>query len=75
MKKLGKHLRVLLVLAGTALFVMMLVFSTNANMKYQKDTTKKCTDCHKQIPKKGDKDVHLTDLGQKFKDNGYKLPK
>jgi hypothetical protein len=46
-----------------------------ATPKYAKDTGKKCLDCHKKIPKQGDKDVQLTELGQKFKDNDHKLPK
>jgi hypothetical protein len=46
-----------------------------ASQKFTKETGKKCLDCHKKIPKKGDADLQLTELGQKFKENGNKLPK
>ena len=56
--------------------VIALAFTPNgtATPKYAKETGKKCLDCHKKLPKKGDKDVQLTELGQKFKDNDHKLP-
>ena len=55
----------------------MFLFSPEsaASQQFSKETGKKCLDCHKKIPKKGDKDVQLTELGQKFKDNGNKMPK
>ena len=64
-------------LLGTALGVTLL-FSTTpsiATQKYAKETGKKCLDCHTKIPKKGDKDVQLTELGKKFAENSHKLPK
>ena len=63
-------------LLGTALGVALLfsVTPSNANQKYAKETGKKCLDCHVKIPKKGDKDVQLTELGKKFVENGHKLP-
>ena len=62
---------------GTALGVALLFSATpsNATQKYAKETGKKCLDCHAKIPKKGDKDVQLTELGKKFAENDHKLPK
>jgi hypothetical protein len=31
-------------------------------------------DRDKKLPKNGDKELYLTELGQKFKDNGNKMP-
>ena len=55
----------------------MFLFSPEsaASQQFSNETGKKCLDCHKKIPKKGDKDAQLTELGQKFKDNGNKMPK
>jgi len=65
------------VLLGTALGVALLFSTTppNASQKFAKETGKKCLDCHTKIPKKGDKDVQLTELGKNFAENGHKLPK
>ena len=62
---------------GTALGVALLfsVTPANATLKYAKETGKKCLDCHVKVPKKGDKDVQLTELGKKFAENDHKLPK
>ena len=62
---------------GTALGVALLFSPTpsNAIQKYAKETGKKCLDCHTKVPKKGDKDHQLTELGKKFAENGHKLPK
>ncbi len=69
----------LLMLVGAVTFAIciMFVFShdSSASQQFSKETGKKCLDCHKKIPKKGDKDPQLTELGQKFKDNGNKMPK
>ncbi len=66
-------------LVGAVVFVCSMVFlfsrDSAATQQFSKDTGKKCLDCHKKIPKKGDKDMQLTELGQKFKDNGNKMPK
>lgn len=64
------------VLLGSALGVALLfsVTPSNATQKYAKETGKKCLDCHTKIPKKGDKDLQLTELGKKFAENGHKLP-
>ena len=69
-----KSLKIALVVA-TALAVFCLHPSnpTTANVKYQKETNKKCLDCHKKVPKKGE-DPQLTELGKKFAENGHKLP-
>lgn len=64
-------------LLGTALGVAVL-FSTTpsvATQKYAKETSKKCLDCHTKVPKKGEADAQLTELGKKFVENGHKLPK
>ena len=62
---------------GTALGVALLfsVTPSNATQKYAKETKKKCLDCHTKLPKKGDADHLLTELGKKFAQNGHKLPK
>lgn len=64
-------------LLGTALGVALLFSTTtsNATQKYAKETGKKCTECHTKVPKKGDTDAQLTELGKKFAENGHKLPK
>ena len=70
--------RVLTLVSAIAFVISMLVLSSRegaASQQFAKDTGKKCPDCHKKIPKKGDKDAQLTELGQKFKDNGNKMPK
>jgi hypothetical protein len=75
MKK-GKGILVSLGALAMALVIgLALSVSTMATPKYAKETSKKCLDCHKKIPKQGDKDAQLTELGQKFKDNDHKLPK
>jgi hypothetical protein len=69
----------ILTLVGAVAFVFstMVLFPQEgaASQQFAKDTGKKCLDCHKKIPKKGDKDTQLTELGQKFKENGNKMPK
>jgi hypothetical protein len=63
-------------LLGTMLGTVLLFSSApfNASAKYSKETGKKCLDCHTKVPKKGDKDPQLTELGKKFAENGHKLP-
>ncbi len=65
-----------LILAATsvALFLLSINPST-ATSKYAKETGKKCLDCHTKVPKKGDTDPQLNELGKKFAENGHKLPK
>jgi hypothetical protein len=70
-----KSLRTLAAVFVIAAFTLALVCTTTATMQHQKDTGKKCTDCHKTpLPKKGDKDPNLTDFGKKYQENGHKLP-
>jgi hypothetical protein len=64
----------LLAAALAALFLLSIKPST-ATTKYAKETGKKCLDCHTKVPKKGDTDPQLTELGKKFAENGHKLPK
>ena len=69
--------RVLSLVSATVFVVSMVVLFSQesaASQQFAKDTGKKCLDCHKKIPKKGDKEMQLTELGQKFKDNGNKMP-
>jgi hypothetical protein len=70
--------RVLTLLSGLVFVASVLFLVSNhciASQQFSKETGKKCLDCHKKIPKKGDKDAQLTEMGQKFKDNGNKMPK
>ena len=63
-------------LLGTA-FGMVILLSSKpivGSAKYAKETGKKCLDCHTKVPKKGDQDHQLTELGKKFAENGHKLP-
>jgi hypothetical protein len=71
--KLVKSALVLAV-ASVVLFLLLIKPST-ATQKYSKETGKKCKDCHTKVPKKGDTDPQLTELGKKFVENGHKLPK
>ena len=74
MKVLKAILKVFSVLCFALVIALALTSNGAATQKYAKETGKKCLDCHKKMPKKGDKDVQLTELGQKFKDNDHKLP-
>jgi cytochrome c5 len=51
--------------------VLMLSGPAAANPQFAAETGKTCTDCH-TTPEGG---AALTPFGQKFKDNGNKLPK
>jgi hypothetical protein len=73
MMKLVKSALVLAA-APAALFLLSIKPSI-ATQKYAKETGKKCLDCHTKVPKKGDADHQLTELGKKFAENGHKLPK
>ena len=63
----------ILAAASAALFLLSISPST-ATSKYAKETGKKCLDCHTKVPKKGDADPQLNELGKKFAENGHKLP-
>ena len=54
-------------------FVGLYSYTAEGTLKYKKETGKKCTFCHTEIPAAGDEDKKLTDDGQKFRDNGFKL--
>jgi hypothetical protein len=74
MKQVRAVFRMFSILLFALVVAFAFSFSTTANPKFAKETGKKCLDCHKKLPKQGDKDPQLTELGQKFKDNGHKLP-
>lgn len=65
--------RIFMAIAVLAISVFFM-FPLNASSKFTKETGKKCADCHSKVPKKGDKELYLTELGKKFKENGNKLP-
>jgi len=54
-------------------FTGLFSYTAQATLKYKKETGKKCTFCHTDIPRAGDEDKKLTDDGRKFRDNGFKL--
>jgi len=66
---------VLVLAAASAAFLLVSITPSTATQKYAKETGKKCLDCHTKVPKKGDADPLLTELGKKFAENGHKLPK
>ena len=71
-----KKLKMMVVLMTTlAVFVSWSSVPATATQKYAKETGKKCTECHTKIPKKDEKDHHLSELGKKFAENDHKLPK
>jgi hypothetical protein len=47
--------------------------TTEATLKYKKETGKKCSFCHTGVPRDGDEDKKLNADGKLFKDNGYRL--
>jgi hypothetical protein len=74
MKLLNLIIRLFSVGIGILVFSTALLSPLNATSQFTKETGKKCADCHSKVPKKGDKDLYLTELGKKFKENGNKLP-
>ena len=74
MKPLNRMIRLISVGIGVLVFSTALLSPLNATSQFTKETGKKCVDCHSKVPKKGDKDLYLTELGKKFKENGNKLP-
>jgi len=56
---------------GAALVSLMLVRPAAATVQFGVETGKTCADCHTNAAGGGP----LTPFGQKFKDNGNKLPK
>ncbi|RPI28341.1 MAG: hypothetical protein EHM61_05460 [Acidobacteria bacterium] len=69
--------RFIKLLVSTALLLVFFIglysFTAEATLKYKKETGKKCTFCHTDIPKAGDEDKKLTDDGRKYQENGFKL--
>ena len=74
MRRTNRVLMLLSVSFMAVVLTFVLSDRTDASSKFAKETGKKCLDCHKKLPKKGDKELNLTELGQKFKDNGNKMP-
>jgi len=67
------RIAVFALLGGFFLLLMVGMDNAQATLKYKKETGKKCTFCHSQIPEPGDEDPRLTEDGKKFKENGHKL--
>lgn len=74
MNPLNQMIRLISVGIGALVFSTASLSPLHASSQFTKETGKKCADCHSKIPKKGDKDLYLTELGKKFKENGNKLP-
>jgi len=74
MKPYIRMIRLISVGAGILVCSSALLSPVNATSQFTKETGKKCADCHSKVPKKGDKELYLTELGKKFKENGNKLP-
>ena len=74
MKLLIRMIKLIPVGVGIFLFSSAPLSPVNASSQFTKETGKKCADCHSKVPKKGDKELYLTELGKKFKENGNKLP-
>ena len=74
MKTLDPMIKRIFTVIGILVFSTAFLSPLNASSKFTKETGKKCTDCHSKTPKKGEKELYLTELGKKFKDNGNKLP-
>ena len=74
MKRANRVIKVLSIFFFAIAIVLVLIHNANASSKFTKETGKKCADCHSKIPKKGEAELYLTDLGKKFKENGNKMP-
>ena len=74
MKRANRVIKLLSALFFAAALVLVLLYNANASTKFTKETGKKCLECHSKIPKKGEAELYLTDLGKKFKENGNKMP-
>ena len=74
MKKTNRTIKVLSAFFVAVALILVLIHNANASAKFTKETGKKCTDCHTKIPKKGEADLYLTELGKKFKENGNNMP-
>ncbi len=74
MKRQNRVIKVLSAFLFAVALILALIHNANASAKFTKETGKKCTDCHSKIPKKGESELYLTELGRKFKENGNKMP-
>ena len=74
MKRANRMIKVLSVFFFAVALVLVLIYNANASAKFTKESGKKCADCHSKIPKKGEAELYLTELGKKFKENGNKMP-
>jgi preprotein translocase subunit SecG len=74
MKRANRMIKVLSAFFFAVVLVLVLIYNANASAKFTKETGKKCADCHSKIPKKGEAELYLTELGKKFKENGNKMP-
>ena len=72
MRQTRKILKLLSAVLIAFVLIFVLIHNSHASARFVKETGKKCSDCHRKIPKKGEKDLYLTE--QKVKDNGYKMP-
>jgi len=59
--------------ASVVVILQWMTPDAQATLKYRKETDRKCLFCHTAIPKKGAGDPLLSEDGEKFKENGYKL--
>ncbi len=74
MKRTRRILKVLSALVLAVALILLHMHGATASAKFTKETGKKCLDCHSKIPKKGEAELYLTELGKKFKENGNKMP-
>ena len=75
MKRANCVIKVLSAFFFAVALILALIHNANASATFTKETGKKCTDCHYKIPKKGEAELYLTELGKKFRENGNKMPK
>ena len=74
MKRANRVTKVLTAFFFAVALILVLIHNANASAKFTKESGKKCADCHSKIPKKGEAELYLTELGKQFKENGNKMP-
>jgi len=74
MKTLDRMVKMISIAIGILVVSIAFLSPLNASSKFTKESGKKCLDCHSKVPKKAEKELYLTELGKKFKENGNKLP-
>jgi preprotein translocase subunit SecG len=74
MKRANRLIKLVSVFFFAVSLIFVLIHNANGSAKFTKETGKKCADCHSKIPKKGEPELYLTELGKKFKENGNKMP-